>query len=79
MFLAGAFDGLIILLVVVGTVGAIAGVSYLIYRFLNPKLKSEKETPDEEAATQQELDRVLEPIEDDAVAEQVANYEENDD
>ena len=79
MFLANAFDGLIILAVVVGTVGAIALVSYLLYRFLNPKLKSDKETLDENVATQQELDRVLEPIEDDTVAQQVADYEESDD
>ena len=75
----GAFDGIIILGVVVGSVGLIALISYLIYRFLNPKLKSDKEEVSETDAAREELSRVLEPIEDSELADEVANYEENDD
>ena len=75
----GAFDGIIILGVVVGSVGLIALISFLIYRFLNPKLKSDKVELNEKEAAREELDRVLQPIEDNDIAEQVANYEENDD
>jgi hypothetical protein len=75
----GAFDGIIILGVVVGSVGLIALISFLIYRFLNPKLKSDKVELNEKDAAREELDRVLQPIEDSDIAEQVANYEENDD
>ena len=75
----GAFDGIIILGVVVGSVGLIALISFLIYRFLNPKLKSDKVELNEKDAAREELDRVLQPIEDNDIAEQVANYEENDD
>ena len=75
----GAFDGIIILGVVVGSVGLIALISFLIYRFLNPKLKSDKVELNEKDAAREELDRVLQPIEDSDLAEQIANYEENDD
>lgn len=74
----GAFDGIIILGAIVGAVGVIALISFLIYRFLNLRLKSEKEV-DEQQAVQQELNRVLEPIEDKEVADAIANYEEKDD
>lgn len=71
-------EQLIALVAVIGAAGAIALVTFLIHRFLNPKMKEDKTKEDEEIALQQEIDRVLQPIDDDEVAGQVANYKEED-
>jgi hypothetical protein len=70
---------IIILLAVIGAAGVIALAAFFIHRFLNPKIKEEKTKEDEQVALQQELDRVLEPIDDEEVAEKIATYKEEDD
>ena len=69
-------DGLIILLVVLAVAAAIAIVAFVIYRLLRPKLKEEK--PSEEQILQDELNRVLQTVEDDQTAEEIAKYKEDE-
>ena len=73
-------SGLITFIVIVAVAALIAVVAFVIHRFLHPKLKSENEKPSEEEMMQEELDRVLQPIEDEKTAEEVSKYkdQEND-
>lgn len=71
-------ETVIIFLVVLGAAAVIALISFLIYRYLHPKIKVEKEVTEEEIA-KEELNRVLEPVEDDEIAKEIADYTEEDD
>lgn len=74
----GQFDGLIIFLVVLGVAAVIAIVSFLIYKFLHLKIKADK-TVNEEEALEEELNRILEPVEDEKVAKEIADYLDEED
>ena len=81
MFLADTnLTGIITFVAIVAAAALIAIVAFVIHRFLHPKLKSDNEKPSEEQMMKEELDRVLEPIEDEKTAEEVNAYkdEEND-
>ena len=67
----------IVLGAIVGVMGVIALVAYLIHRFSHPKLKEEK--PDPELLMKEEMDRVLQPIDDEEVARSISEYKEEDD
>ena len=70
----------IILLIVIGAFALIAIVAYVIYRLLRPKLKDEgKEQKTEKDYAQEELDRILQPVEDEGVAKEISDYRQNDD
>ena len=71
-------SGLITFIAIVAVAALIAIVAFVIHRFLHPKLKSENEKPSEEQMMKEELDRVLEPIEDEETAEQVSNYKDEE-
>ena len=71
-------EGIITLIAIVAASAIIAIVAFLLHRFLHPKLKSENEKPSEEQIMKEELDRVLEPIEDEKTAQEVNNYKEED-
>ena len=71
-------EGLFILLAVLGVTGAIALVTYIIYRYTHPRLK-ENEKPTEEEILHEEMDRVLQPIDDDSIRKEVEEYKEKDD
>ena len=76
------FNGqpLIILLIVIGAFGLIAIVAYVIYRLMRPKLKDEnKEQKTEQDYAKEELDRILQPVEDESVAKEISDYRQNDD
>ena len=81
MVLANIFENpLIILLIVVGAFGLIAIVAYVIYRLMRPKLKDEgKEQKTEQDYAKEELDRILQPVEDEGVAKEISDYRQNDD
>lgn len=75
-----SLDGIWIFLIVLGFFAIIAVVAFIIYRLLRPKLKiQDKDKPTEEDYAKEELDRVLEPVEDDEVSEEIQNYKQNDD
>ena len=81
MMLANAIEQpIIILLIVVGAFALIAIVAFVIYRLLRPKLKDEgKEQKTEQDYAKEELDRILQPVEDESVAKEISNYRQNDD
>ena len=69
----------VVLLIIIAAFGLIAGVAFLIYRMLHLKMKSDDAKPSEEQNVKENLDRVLEPIEDEALAEQVSEYKDEED
>ena len=68
---------LLLLLIIVGIAAIVAVVAFGIYRYLHPKLNEEK--PSEEEFVQEELDRILKPIEDDETAKKVNEYVDKED
>lgn len=66
------------LLIILGVAGAIALVSFLIYRFTHPRLK-DNDKPTEEQILNEEMNRILKPIDDDNVRKEVEEYKEKDD
>ncbi len=70
----------IILLIVVGAFAVIAILAFIIYRLLRPRLKDEnKEQKTEQDYAKEELDRILQPVEDEEVAKEISGYRQNDD
>lgn len=67
----------IILLIIICIAAIIALAAYIVYKLLHPKLK--KEEVDEEKVLREELDRVLEPVEDEELKQQIENYKEDED
>lgn len=80
MTLAG-LDSLWIFLIVLGSFGLIAIIAFVIYRLLRPKLKGENKEPEktEEDYAKEELDRILQPIEDEKVSNEIQEFKQNDD
>ena len=75
-----SFNPVIILLIVIGAFAVIAIVAFIIYRLLRPKLKDEnKEQKTEEDYAKEELDRILQPVEDEETAKEISNYRQDDD
>ena len=70
-------SSLIIFLVVLGAVVVIAVVAFLIYLYLKPRLKHD-DKPTDEQILHEEMDRVLQPIEDEETAKAVEQYKEED-
>lgn len=70
-------DGLLAFLVVLGAVIVIAGVAFLLYLYLKPKLKRD-DKPSEEEILHEELDRMLKPIEDEETAKAVEQYKDEE-
>lgn len=70
-------QNLIIFLVVIGAAAAIAIVAFLIYLYLKPKLKKD-EKPTDEQIVQEEMDRILKPIDDEETAKAVQEYKDED-
>ncbi len=68
-----------ILLIIVGIAGVIAIISYIIHRFLSLRLKDKKDDkPTEDEVVDQELKRVLMPVEDEKIAKEIENYDEDE-
>ncbi|MBR2505521.1 MAG: hypothetical protein IKB70_01070 [Bacilli bacterium] len=76
--LAKSVEPIIVLVIVIAVAGGIALVAYLIYRFTHPKIKQEEQV-DERKAAEEELERILQPIEDEEIAKEVANYVDEED
>ena len=69
-----------IFLIVLGFFAVIAVVAFILYRLLRPKLKEkEQDKPTEEDYAKENLDRILEPVEDDQVSKEIQDYKQNDD
>lgn len=74
---AEAFPGWAIFLIVLGFFALIAIVAYIIHRILRPRLKDEDKN-DEKKNAQEELDRILQPVEDDELSKQIQDYKEDE-
>lgn len=74
--LAGATDSIIIFVAIIVAAAVIALVAFLLYRAMHPKLKNEEKSEKEYA--QEELDRILQPVEDEETAKQISDYQEKD-
>ena len=80
MILAAGLENLWIFLIVIGAFAIIAIVAFVIYRLLRPKLKDEKkEEKTEQDYAKEELDRILQPVEDEQLAKEIGDYRQNDD
>ena len=75
---ASEFPSWAIFLIVLGFFAVVAIVAYIIHRILRFRLKDEKKEEDEKKIAQEELDRILQPVEDEEVAKQIENYKEED-
>lgn len=68
----------IILLVIIGVAGIAAIVAFSIHRSLHPTLKEDDKKPTEEEILKEEMDRLLEPVEDEETAKEIEDYKEDD-
>ena len=67
----------VIFIIILVVAGVVALAAFGIYRLLHPKLKEEPR--DTTHDVEEELDRVLQPIEDEKVAKEVSQYKEEED
>ena len=76
-----ALDSLWIFLIVIGSFGVIAIIAFIIYRLLRPKLKGEnkEEEKTEEDYAKEELDRILQPVEDEQVSNEIQSAKQDED
>ena len=72
-----AGQAFMILGIIVGVVVVIALVAFVIYRLTHPKLKAD-DKPEEQEIVNEELNRILKPIDDDELAQKVNEYEDKD-
>ena len=78
--LAATLNGVWIFLIVLGFFAVVAVVAFVIYRLLRPKLKEkEEDKPTEQDYAKEELDRILQPVEDEEVSKEIQEYKQNDD
>ena len=75
---AADLSGLWIFLIILGFFGAVAIIAFIIHIFLRPKLKDENKKTEEENA-KEELDRILQPVDDEQVSSEIQNFKQNDD
>ena len=78
IFLIDMNSPVVILLLILGCAALIAVIALIIYKILHPKLKQDKKI-DEEKALQEELNRVLEPIDDEKISKDIQNYQSYED
>ena len=69
-------SGIITLVAIIVAAALIAIIAFVIHRVMHPKLKSDNEKPSEEQIMQEELDRVLQPVDDEETAKEISEYKE---
>lgn len=70
-------EGLITFLIVLGVVVVIALVTFLLYLYLKPRLKRD-DKPSEDQILDEEMKRVLQPIDDEETAKAVEQYKDEE-
>ena len=70
-------DGVKIFLIVLGVAAVIALVAFGSYMYLRPKLKRD-DKPTEEQVLQEEMNRLLKPIDDEKTAKEVEEYKDDE-
>ena len=68
---------LIAFLVILGSAAGIAIVAFVIYKILMPKLKDDK--PTDEEILNEEMTRILTPVDDAETAKQISEYKNEED
>lgn len=76
--LAALDQSVVVLLIILGVSAVIAIIAYVLYRVLHLKIK-DSEKKDEKEIAKEELDRILEPIEDEELSKKVAEYGQEED
>lgn len=72
-------DGILGIVILVVLIVVIAVIAFVIYiTAIRPKLKDQTPKITEEEAAKQELDRVLQPVEDEKTANEINNYKEDE-
>ena len=75
------FDGmpasLLTFIIIISIAAVIAIVAFIIYRLLMPKLKEDK--PSDEDILNEEMTRILQPIDDPETAKEVSEYKNEED
>ena len=71
-------SGIITLVAIIVAAALIAIVAFVIHRVMHPKLKSDNEKPSEEQIMQEELDRVLQPVDDEETAKEISEYKDEE-
>lgn len=69
--------GLLTFLIIIAIAGVIAIVAFTIYKILMPKLRDDK--PSDEEILNEEMTRILEPIDDPETAKKVSEYKNEED
>ena len=70
-------QGLMVFLIVLGVAAFLAIVAFLIRLYIRPKLKID-DKPTEEQIAEEEMNRILKPIDDDQTAEAVQEYKDEE-
>ena len=73
----GMPTGLLTFIIIISLAAVIAIVAFIIYKILMPKLKEDK--PSEEDILNEEMTRVLQPIDDPETAKEVSEYKNEED
>ncbi|MBE6133533.1 MAG: hypothetical protein E7178_02565 [Erysipelotrichaceae bacterium] len=77
IFASYAGQAFMILGIILGVMVVIALTAFIIYRISHPKLKQD-DKPEESQIVDEELNRILKPIDDDEVAKEVEQYQDKD-
>lgn len=70
-------QGLMILLIVIAAAAVIAIIAFLLYLYLRPKLKQD-DKPTEEQIINEEMNRILKPVDDETTAEAINDYKDEE-
>lgn len=71
-------SGIITLVAIIVAAALIAIIAFVIHRVMHPKLKAENEKPSDEQIMQEELDRVLQPVDDEETAREISEYKDEE-
>ena len=71
-------SGIITLVAIIVAAALIAIIAFVIHRVMHPKLKSDNEKPSDEQIMQEELDRVLQPVDDEETAREISEYKDEE-
>ena len=71
-------SGIITLVAIIVAAALIAIIAFVIHRVMHPKLKSDNERPSDEQIMQEELDRVLQPVDDEETAREISEYKDEE-
>ena len=77
--MGGQGQGFIIFFIVLGFFVVLGVVALIIYKVLHPKLKDgEEHVNTEQENAKENLDRILEPVEDEEIAKKIEEYKEDE-